>query len=320
MKQDVSLSSAVSQSCPSGNNAGALIAGEGALPLLVAEYASRSGIRLTVYCLGDRSAYVGLRGVEAVPLSSYGGNDSGPRGGLDLRATIEDMLRRGIRTVTLAGTVPKRMMYEAQLAPSIRALLAGGNNDDHSLLGRIVAAFESAGLHVLPYTSYLADSLAPEGHVAGRALSETEVADIEYGRDVLSVTLPLSFGQSVVVAGGSVVAVEAMEGTDAMIRRAGELLCDRSAKTGVDVSAPSSGEGVVVKMMRRDQDERYDVPVVGVSTLETMRAAGVSCLAVEAGRTLLLHPETFRERAAKWGIAVVGISGGSKSLSGGPHS
>lgn len=82
------------------------------------------------------------------------------------------------------------------------------------LLGRIVAVFESAGLRVLPYTSYLADGLAPEGHVAGQDPSDAEAADIEYGRSVLSVTLPLSFGQSVVVAGGAVVAVEAMEGTD----------------------------------------------------------------------------------------------------------
>mgnify|MGYP000845676177 CR=1 FL=1 len=314
MTQDVSPCS------PSGNSVGALIAGEGALPLLVAEYASRSGLQLTVYCLGDRSAYVGLCGVEAVPLPSCEGNDSDTRGGLDLRATIQDMLRRRVGAVTLAGTVPKRMMYEARLDPSLRALLAGGNNDDHSLLGRIVGAFESAGLRVLPYTSYLADSLAPEGHVAGRDPSDAEAADIEYGRSVLSVTLPLSFGQSVVVAGGAVVAVEAMEGTDAMIRRAGELLGSRSGKAGVDVPVPATGGGVVVKMMRCDQDERYDVPVVGLSTLETMRDAGVSCLAVEAGRTLLLHPETFRERAAMWRIAVVGISGGSTPLSGGPRS
>jgi len=304
MKQDVSAR------CSSGNPFGALIAGEGALPRLVAEHASRSGVQLIVYCLDDPSPYAGLDGVDAVPLPSYSGSEPDQSRGLDLSATIHDMLRRGARSVTLAGTVPKRMMYGSRLDPSLRALLAKGSNDDHSMLGRIVAAFESAGLRVLPYTSYLADNLAPEGHVAGRELSEKEAADIEYGRNVLSVTLPLSFGQSVVVAGGAVVAVEAMEGTDAMIRRAGKLLGGRSAKA----------EGVVVKMMRFDQDERYDVPVVGASTLETMRSAGLSCLAVEAGRTLLLHPETFTERAEKWGIAVVGISGGSKPLSGGPCS
>lgn len=310
MTQDVSPSS--------GAVVGALVAGEGALPRLVAEHASRSGVRLIVYCLDDPSPYTGLDGVEVVPLPSYSRSEPDRRRGLDLRATIQDMLRRGAGAVTLAGMVPKLMMYEARLDPSLRTLLAGGNNDDHSLLGRIVSAFESAGLRVLPYTSYLADSLAPEGHVAGREPSDAEAADIEYGRRVLSVTLPLSFGQSVVVAGGAVVAVEAMEGTDAMIRRAGELLGGRSGNAGASI--PSAGGGVVVKMMRRDQDERYDVPVVGVLTLETMRAAGFSCLAVEAGRTLLIHPEAFRERAAKQGVAVVGISGGSKPLSGGPRS
>ncbi len=292
----------------------ALIAGEGGLPLLLAAHASRSGFSLVVYCLGDRSVFDGLRGVEAVSLPSSG-REGAPRSGIDLRATIQDMLRRGVRAVTLAGTVPKRRIYEASLDPSLRALLEKGNNDDHSLLGRIVAAFESAGLRVLPYTSFLAENLAPEGTIAGRTPSEGESSDIECGRSILSVTLPLSFGQSVVVARGAVVAIEAMEGTDAMIRRAGELL--GRARAEVDSGARPVCGGVVVKMMRADQDERYDVPVVGVPTLEAMRSAGLTCLAVEAGRTLLLDPETFKKRADMLGIAVFGIHGASVPLSGG---
>lgn len=312
MKQDVSP-------CAPDHPLGALIAGEGDLPLLLAVHASRSGFPLVAYCLGDRSAYARLHGVEAVSLLSSG-REGSRRSGIDLRATIQDMLRRGVRALTLAGTVPKKLMYEASLDPSLRALLEKGSNDDHGLLARIVAAFESAGLRVLPYTVLLAENLARGGSVAGRGPSEGELSDIECGRGILSVTLPLSFGQSVVVARGAVVAIEAMEGTDAMIRRAGELLGAGRAEVDSGVRPAAVGGGVVVKMMRADQDERYDVPVVGVPTLEAMRSAGLTCLAVEAGRTLLLDPEAFRKRADMLGIAVYGIAGGAAPLTGGRRS
>ena len=103
------------------------------------------------------------------------------------------------------------------------------------------------------------------------------------------------------MARGAVVAVEAMEGTDAMIRRAGELVNER-AEHG------ASPGGVLVKMMRPDQDPRFDVPVVGVDTIRNMKSAGLTCLAVESGRTLLLDADRFRELAGPLGISVVGVS------------
>jgi len=194
----------------------------------------------------------------------------------------------------MAGLIPKTIMYGTAADSSLLGMLSTGGNDDHSLLGRIVAAFESFGLRVLPYAGFVGESLAAEGFIAGRAATEQEREDVTCGKRILSVTLPLSFGQSVVVARGAVVAVEAMEGTDKMIRRAGELL--------------SGAPGVVVKMMRPDQDIRFDLPTVGTGTLRAMAAAGLTCLAVEVGRTIILDRTGFTSLAESLSIAVEGIT------------
>ena len=119
--------------------------------------------------------------------------------------------------------------------------------------------------------------------------------------NILRVLLPLSFGQALVTHEGAVVAVEAMEGTDEMIRRAGRIL--------------RNGGGCVVKMMRRDQDERYDLPTIGTTTLEVMRESGIGCLAVEAGRTIVIEPETCATLASGYGVSVVGVSPGDATRS-----
>jgi hypothetical protein len=117
------------------------------------------------------------------------------------------------------------------------------------------------------------------------------MADIAYARDVAQTLLPLSFGQTLAVHGKAVVAVEAMEGTDQMIKRAGELV----------------NGGILLKMMREDQDERYDLPTVGPSTIRGMASAGLSCLAVEAGKTIVLERDDLARLAREAGIAVWGL-------------
>jgi DUF1009 family protein len=155
----------------------------------------------------------------------------------------------------------------------------------------VVSYIEGAGIRVVPYADIIQDLLASEGQIAGREPTEREWDDLCYGRDLAGRVLHLSFGQTVVVCHRSVVAVEAMEGTDAALLRAGGL-CKG---------------GVVVKMMRIDQDMRYDLPTVGTKTLVTMARAGLKCLAVEADRTVILTPEHVRRVAADMGIAVVGV-------------
>ena len=207
---------------------------------------------------------------------------------------IREMKSYGADKLIMAGLIPKKLMYCLPLIfdPLSWKVLRRTLHDDHSLLGSIVKACEEAGISVIPYWQILPEFIASAGKLSSRSPTKTEFADINYACDILRVTLPLSFGQGVCVADGSVVAVEAMEGTDRMILRAGEI----------------SGRGVAVKMMKQGQDMRYDIPTVGTMTLENMHKAGLSCLAVEAGKTLILEPEKFFVLAEKYNIAVWGIN------------
>ena len=265
----------------------ALIAGEGALPLAIARKLAEEGRPPLVLTLRDDAA--ALR----------------PFAGKFVRLRVPDLGRAareargfGAQALIMAGRVPKRIIYSARFLwaalrdPLTRSVAARCLRDDHSLLGGVVSAFESEGIRVIPYWQILPEFLASEGKLAEREPTAGEARDIDCGRAVLRVTLPCSFGQAVVVADGAVVAVEAMEGTDAMIERAGKI----------------AGRGVAVKMMRADQDLRYDLPTVGPATIEGMRRAGLTCLAVEAGRTLIVEPDVTLSLAGRYHIAVWGIA------------
>ncbi len=267
----------------------ALIAGGGVLPEAVIRGARSKGIPVVVYTPGTTGGREELPSLERVNLLYLPGAD----GKLNLGALIQDMKSRQIAAVTLAGRVHKKNIYGPLGGAALAAVLASGSNDDHALLGRIVAAFEASGFPVVSCTDFLSDILAPEGHIAGPALSEGDREDVLCGRDVLSVTLPLSFGQAVAVSGRAVVAVEAMEGTDEMIRRCGSLL--------------GGAGGAVVKMMRPDQDVRFDLPAVGPDTLAVMGENGLTALAVEAERTIILDKKKFTALAEELSIAVEGL-------------
>ena len=270
----------------------ALIAGEGALPVALARKLSEEGRPPLVLALRDDLEALAPFAGKLIRLWAP-----------SLGRGVKEMKAWGAETLIMAGYVPKRIIYglPALFDPLTRAVLRRSLKDDHSLLGSIVSAFEAEGIAVIPYWQILPEFLAGEGRLAERAPTEPEMRDIDCGRSILDVTLPCSFGQAVVVAGGAVVAVEAMEGTDAMIERAGAL----------------AGRGVVVKMMRADQDLRYDLPTVGPATIEGMRRAGLTCLAVEAGRTLILEPETTLSLAGGYGIAVWGLPSPSGAGRGG---
>ena len=266
----------------------ALIAGEGLLPEAVVQGVCSQGIPLVIYSPGP-FAERDLPSVERVDLLSLPGAD----GKLNLGALVEDMKRRKISAVTLAGRVHKKSIYGPLGGGALAAILASGSNDDHALLGRIVTAFEVAGFPVVSCAAYLSDFLASSGHLAGPAMSDRDREDMLCGREILSVTLPLSFGQAVVISAKAVVAVEAMEGTDEMIRRCGPLL--------------GGAGGVVVKMMRSDQDDRFDIPAVGPDTLVAMADNGLTALALEADRTIILDKKKFIPLAAELSISVEGL-------------
>jgi DUF1009 family protein len=270
----------------------AVIAGDGALPLLVAARISERGGRPVVYAL--RAETGSFRTIPCV-LKTFPSPDLG--------WALSDMRTEGVGAIVLAGRVPKELCFVPEkLDPFLRNILkTTAARDDHSLLGAVLAAIERVGIPVISYRDLIPDMLAGEGRLFGRVPDETERADILYGRGILRVLLPLSFGQTVVVRGGAVVAVEAMEGTDETIRRAGRILRENGRG------------GCVVKMMRPDQDERYDLPTMGSTTLDIMRESGISCLAVETGRTIVLDPGKCSRLAEEYGISVTGIASGEAS-------
>jgi hypothetical protein len=261
----------------------ALIAGEGDLPVEIARRLTDRGDPPVVYSLRERIGPLSKYALQIVPLARP-----------ELGAVLEDFVRREVRGVLLAGVVPKTLIFQpALLDESARRLLDSlPVRDDHTLLGALVALLERAGFPVGEYASLIPDLMAPEGLIAGREPLPEERQDVEYGLSVAAVLVPLSFGQTVVVSRRAVVAVEAMEGTDGTLLRAGGLCRG----------------GTVVKMMRPDQDVRYDLPTVGERTLRTMARAGLRCLALEARRTVILEPESFRAAAEEEGISVLGVS------------
>jgi DUF1009 family protein len=171
------------------------------------------------------------------------------------------------------------------------------------LLGAVAKVLEDEGITLMSSTAYLEPMLAPVGVMTQRVPDETELGDIAYGVKVARGIAGFDLGQTVVIAAGACVAVEAMEGTDAAIARAGEIF------RGMDFGGEASTlmrRLTVVKVAKPNQDMRFDVPVVGVPTIEAMVAAGATCLCVEAGRTLVFDRERMIAAADAAGIAMVG--------------
>jgi DUF1009 family protein len=168
------------------------------------------------------------------------------------------------------------------------------------LLGAVAKVLGDEGIELISSTSFLEPLLAAEGVLTQRAPDEDERKNIEYGLQVARTVAGFDIGQTVVVAAQACVAVEAMEGTDATIERAGRIM--QSLEGG---ASTLERRLTVVKVAKPNQDMRFDVPVIGVPTIETMMRAGASCLSVEAGRTLLFDREALLERAVRAGIAIV---------------
>lgn len=260
----------------------ALIAGEGTLPEEIARRIAEAGEKPVVYALRENCEALLPNAKEVLPLFRT-----------EIGAALTDMMSRGVRQVMLAGAVPKKMIFSPALMDGMaREFLAGLSvRDDHTLLGGIVALFEKAGFDVIGYRGLLDDLMAKSGFIAGREPTDCEREDVRYGMDIARAVTPLSFGQTVVVCQKSVVAVEAMEGTDGTIRRAGGY-CKG---------------GAVVKMIKKGQDERFDIPTVGPTTLRLMGESGLGCLGLQTGWTLILRPEEFKAAALEYNIAVLGV-------------
>ena len=173
------------------------------------------------------------------------------------------------------------------------------------LLGAVAKVLGDEGIELIPSTAYLEPLLAQPGVLTARAPNEQEERDIAYGREMARGLAAFDLGQTVVVAAQACIAIEAMEGTDATIKRAGELMLS----LGDPASTLDRGL-TVVKVAKPKQDLRFDVPVIGIHTIETMRAAGATCLALEAHRTLIFDREAVRAEADAAGIAVIALENG----------
>jgi DUF1009 family protein len=176
------------------------------------------------------------------------------------------------------------------------------------LLGAVAKVLSDEGIELISSTAYLEPLLAKAGVLTSRAPTAEEQQDLAYGREVAAALAGYDIGQTVVVAGQACVAVEAMEGTDAAIERAGAILRSLEAEGEASTSMSTLNRRLsVVKVAKPKQDMRFDVPVIGPRTIEVMRLAGATCLSIEAGRTLIFDLDTVQQLAAAGGIAIVAV-------------
>lgn len=262
-----------------------LIAGKGDYPKRVIEGAHADGRR--VFCIaltGETSEAVAELADEVVWLRV------GQLGKL-LRA----LKKAGVAEAIMAGQVTPERLFD--LRPDFRALrilLSLKKRNAETLFGSVAHALEKEGVQLLPATTYLEPDLAGEGYIAGPHRWKHVRWDIETGWPVLQSLGSHDVGQSVVVKSGTILAVEAYEGTNAAIRRGGEL---------------GKGKATLLKGSRPGQDFRFDVPVIGPRTVEVCMESGIRCIVVETGKTLILDREEVIRKCSEYRITLWGHSG-----------
>ena len=274
-----------------------LVAGWGRFPVVVAHALKAQGYE--VHC-------VGLRGHVDESLRKV--CDSFVLSGVArIGAHIRYFHRRGVQQATLAGKIFKHKILLGRygwlpLLPDIRTLRAFfplfflGKKDrkDDTLLNVVVEEFAKSGITMAPATNFAPELLAPAGTLTRRGPTAGEQLDIDFGWPLAKEMGRLDIGQSVAVKGRAVVAVEAIEGTDACIRRAGELC--------------SQGGFTIVKVAKPQQDMRFDVPTIGQGTIQALLAAGGKCLAIEAGKTIIVDQAEVIRLADRHGLTIVALA------------
>ena len=278
---------------PSSNEKLGLIAGNGKFPFLVLDAARAQGYEVVVAAIKEETfPEIETHGAAAVHWLSLG----------ELSKLIETFQQAGVRRAVMAGQVRHKQIFSS-IRPDWRLaklLLSLTTRNTDSLLGAIAKVLADEGITLENSTWLLEPLLTKPGVLTQREPSEAERKNIDYGRAVALELARHDIGQTVVIAESACVAVEAMEGTDATIERAGQIL--RSLHG--DASTLSRAL-TVVKIAKPNQDMRFDVPVIGVKTIEVMQVAGASCLALDSGRCLLLDGQKVIDAANAAGIAIV---------------
>jgi DUF1009 family protein len=264
----------------------AVIAGNGRFPFLVLEAARDLGIDPLVVAIKEEAAPELAREAESIHWLSLG----------EVAKLLELLTAESVHKVLLAGQV-KHVQLFSSITPDrlvTRVLTGMQRKNTDALIGAFVRMLEGRGIEVLDSTLFLKPLLPEVGTLTQRAPDESEWTDIHYGREIAKKIAGLDIGQTIAVADRACVAVEAMEGTDSTIERAAALSNGRRL--------------VIVKVSKPHQDMRFDVPVVGRRTVQVMRRARASVLALDAGKTLLFERHRMLEEANEAGIAVVGMA------------
>jgi UDP-2,3-diacylglucosamine hydrolase len=276
-----------------------LIAGNGRFPFLVLDAARAQGLDVIVAAIKEEtSPDIEAQGASAVYWMSLG----------ELSKLIAMFKTEGVNRAIMAGQVKHKQIFSS-IKPDWRLaklLLALGTRNTDSLLGAIAKVLADEGITLQNSTALLEPLLAKPGVLTSRRPTNQENENIAYGRGVARQLGRFDIGQTVVVAESACVAVEAMEGTDATIERAGSIMGSLA-----DTASTLSRALTVIKVAKPNQDMRFDVPVIGVKTIEVMQKAGATCLAIDAGKCLLLEGSAILNAADAAGISIVATDSSS---------
>ena len=270
-----------------------LIAGNGTFPFLVLDAAHAQGYEVIVAAIKEETfAEIESHGAAAVHWLSLG----------ELSGLIETFKREGVDRAIMAGQVKHKQIFSS-IRPDWRMaklLLSLATRNTDSLLGAVAKALADEGIILENSIRLLEPLLVKSGVLTTRALTEEERANVDYGRAVARQLAQHDIGQTVVIADSACVAVEAMEGTDATIERAGQIMRSLHGE-----ASTLSRALTVVKIAKPNQDMRFDVPVIGLKTIEVMRAANATCLALDAAKCLMLEGDKVLHAANAAGISIV---------------
>ncbi len=258
-----------------------VIAGNGVYPRTFVEAARRAGVsRLVVAAFKNETLPDLESDVDAWSWFRVG----------QLNKMINYFKKECVAHAVMVGQIAPKNLFA--LRPDIRTFTMLGRlkrKNAETIFGAIADEMAKDGIELLPATTHLEDAMPSEGLVAGRPLDAETMEDAIYGFDIAKEMSRLDIGQTVVVKNGTVLAVEAFEGTNAAMKRGGLL---------------GKGKALMAKVSKPKQDFRFDVPVIGAATIETAHEAGISTLVVEAECTLMLEREIIEAHCAKWGVSV----------------
>lgn len=265
--------------------------------MLLLDAARAQGAEVIVAAIKEEtSPLIEQRGAAAVYWLSLG----------ELGKLIDTFKKEGVQTAIMAGQVKHKQIFSG-IRPDWRLakiLFSLTTRNTDSLIGAVAKVLEDEGIHLISSTTYLDPLLAKAGVLTRRQPTEAEHKNIAYGRQVARDLAKYDIGQTVVIAESACVALEAMEGTDATILRAGEIMKSLAPEANSNHSLLSRAL-TVVKVAKPDQDMRFDVPVIGIKTIEMMQQAGATCLAIDAGRCLLLDGDGIISAANQAEISIV---------------